>query len=315
MSHNSNSTRRAGLVIALLLVVSSAIAQHTASVGFYNVENFFDTIPSGTYNDSAYTPQGRNRWNTERYNNKLRNIARVIDHMSLDIVGLAEIENENVIRNLIATLTTDYNYVYRKTGGRDGRAIAMLYKGDRFIPEEIRQLRSPSSRKPLYIKGLLCGQRVDVVVCHQPSMLNRYEHRERAMLSLYAFADSLHRADSCAHLIIMGDFNAAPDDKVMLGTFRAPESGLFCPLENLAAQGFGSYAYNNKWMLYDNIYVSTRLRKGNVRYGKSGIFIQSYLVTDDKTRRCGYPMRTFNGKKYANGFSDHLPVFIFLRIN
>ena len=94
-------------------------------------------------------------------------------------------------RDLLAALTTDYNYIFRKTGGRDGRAIAMLYKGDRFVPEMTRQLRSSSSRKPLYTKGLICGQRVDLVVCHQPSLLNRYEHRSRTMQSLYSFADSL----------------------------------------------------------------------------------------------------------------------------
>ena len=82
------------IFVILLLLAASATAQTTTSIGFYNVENLFDTISSGTYNDSAYTPAGRNRWNTERYNNKLRNIARVLDHMSLDVVGLAEVENE-----------------------------------------------------------------------------------------------------------------------------------------------------------------------------------------------------------------------------
>ena len=86
---------------------------------------------------------------------------------------------------------------------------------------------------------------------------------------------------------------------------------MFCPLEHFVKQGVGSYAYNNKWMLYDNIYVSGRLRK---RYVKSGIFIKPYMLTDDNSRRRGYPLRTFNGKKYANGFSDHLPVFMFLKI-
>lgn len=314
MSRKSNFTLRAVLITASFLLTLVSAAQRTASVGFYNVENLFDTIPSGTYNDSAYTPGGRNRWNTERYNNKLRNIARVLDDMSLDVAGLAEVENETTLRDLLQTLSTDYNYIYRKTGGRDGRAIAMLYKGDRFVPDETRQLRSSSSRKPLYIRGMLCGRRVDLVVCHQPSLLNRYEHRERTMRSLYAFADSLCRADTCARLVIMGDFNAAPGDKVMLGTFCAPGSALFCPLENLAAQGAGSYAYNNKWALYDNIYVSARLRTGNVKYEKSGIFIRPYLLTGGNTRRRGYPLRTFNGKKYMNGFSDHLPVYLFLKI-
>ena len=293
-------------------------AQRTASVGFYNVENLFDTIPSLFYDDADYTPAGKNQWNSLKYNNKIDNVARVLDDMALDVVGLCEVENEGVAYDLVLRMKTDYNYIHRIAGRSRGRDIVLLYKGDRFVPHEVRTVDSRTSRTFLYVKGELCGERVDIVVVHLPSMLNRYAYRERAVSRLYEFTDSLHRADADAHLIVMGDFNAAPGDRVMRHAFTTPDpdcrESLFCPLETLASDGAGTYAHNNRWLLYDNIFLGERLIDGPVRYRKCGVFIQPYLLHDDRTKRKGYPLRTFTGKKYTNGFSDHLPVYVVLQI-
>lgn len=55
-------------ILFLLLAASglSAAGQQKVSVGFYNTENLFDTIPSTFYDDKDFTPSGRNRWNSER---------------------------------------------------------------------------------------------------------------------------------------------------------------------------------------------------------------------------------------------------------
>lgn len=295
------------LLLAAALPVS---AQHTATVGFWNTENMFDTIPSAEYSDDRdYTPAAKQSWNSERYANKQRNIARILDEMSLDVVGLAEVENEGVVRDLIMTLDTDYNYIHRTAGKKPrGRDIVLLYKGDRFIPHEVRTVDSRTSRSFLYVRGALRGRRVDIVMCHLPSMLNRTAYRERAAAHLFRFADSLHAADPEAHIMIMGDFNATPRDKVIRHT--ACDS-LFCPLESAAAEGKGSYGYNNRWLLYDNIYLSLRLVE---EFSRADIYIKPHLLYDDpKLKRHGYPRRTFTNGRYTDGFSDHLPVFSVFR--
>ena len=38
-----------------------------ASIGFYNLENLFDTIDSPTTNDVDFLPNGRLMWNTAKY--------------------------------------------------------------------------------------------------------------------------------------------------------------------------------------------------------------------------------------------------------
>lgn len=302
--------------IAFFFLATAVYGQRTLSVGFWNTENFFDTIPSLFYDDKDYTPAGGKAWNTQRYNNKLTNVARVLDQMALDVVGLCEVENEGVVRSLALRLGTDYNYIHRIAGNSRGRDIALLYKGDKFVPHEVRTVDSRTSRTFLYVRGELCGERIDLVVVHLPSMLNKYAYRERAVRRLRQFADSLHRADADSRMIIMGDFNAAPGDRVMRQAFITKDPGgdeaLFCPLATLAADGPGTYAYDNRWLLYDNIFVSGRLFDGALRYRGCGIFIRPYMLQQDKTKRNGYPLRTFVGKKYTNGFSDHLPVYILL---
>lgn len=311
-------------VIVFCCFCGCAGAQTTVSIAFYNTENLYDTIPSVLYDDAAYTPGGKYGWGTERYRSKLRNITRVIDRMDADVVGLCEVENETVTRDLVATLGTDYNYIHRCVGKWDGRELALLYKGDRFVPEQVRRLESPSSRDFLYVRGLLCGERIDLIVCHLPSLLNKYPTRERTMRALYYFVDSLHVADAEARLVVMGDFNAAPGDRILTEAFSAPEGCaplLHCPFAELAATGAGSYAYKYSWMFFDKMHVSTRLMadadgaNSPVRYSRCGVFIQPWMLTDDKTKRRGFPLRTFTGTRYTNGFSDHLPVYIYLEVD
>lgn len=305
------------IVVNILIIYLSAAAacgQRTATVGFWNTENFFDTIPSLFYDDRDYTPAGKQKWGGERYANKLRNVARVLDDMSLDVVGLCEVENEGVVYELALKLKTDYNYIHRVAGRSRGRDIALLYKGDKFVPHEVRTVNSRTSRTFLYVKGELCGNRVDLIVVHMPSMLNRHEYRKRAADRLFAFADSLHRADADSRIIIMGDFNAEPHDKLLRPSDAQSAIALFCPFEALADEGQGTCAYSGRWLLYDNIFLSERLLDGKPRYAGCAIFIREYMLDRSKTKRRGFPLRTFTGKKYTDGFSDHLPVFIKLII-
>lgn len=305
---------RRAIAFVFLFASVGAHAQRTVSVGFWNVENMFDTVPSLFYDDRDYTPEGKQGWNSERYTNKVTNIARVLDDMELDVVGLCEVENEGVVYDLVLKMGTDYNYIHRIAGRSRGRDIALLYKGDRFVPHEVRTVDSRTSRTFLYVRGNLCGERVDLVVVHLPSMLNKYAYRERAVGRLYQFADSLHRADPDSRIVVMGDFNATPGDRVMRRAFTTDDpacrEALFCPLETLAGDGRGSYAHSNRWLLYDNIFLSERLLDSPVRYSDCGVFIKQYMLHRDRTKRNGYPLRTFTGKKYTNGFSDHLPVYI-----
>ncbi len=311
----------------MLLGARSAAAQPAnpkaifATVGAYNVENLYDTIPSLFYDDSDYTPSGRLGWGTQRYRTKLSNLARVIDDMNLDVLALAEVESEQALRDLVETLDTDYNYIHLTGGDRRGIDLALLYKGDKFVPSRSGLVNSASTREFLHVKGELCGHAVDIVVCHLPSRINTDRYRIGALRAMRSLADSLHRNNPAARLILLGDFNSVPSDKEMkniMGTGRRafdPAQRLFSPFVSLAAKGQGTYCYNNRWQMLDNIFLSVNLiGGGHIAYESSGIFIRRYMIASDIKSRNSYPRRTFTSGRYTAGYSDHLPLYVTLRI-
>lgn len=309
------------LVFCLLanLFCEKAAGQENRIVtaGFWNVENFYDTIPSLFYDDSAYTPDGRLAWNTVKYLNKIGRIGTVLDSLSLDIVALAEVENKTVVTDLLTGLDTPYNYIHPTGSDSRGLDLVLLFKGDKFFPEQSRLIRSGTSREFLYVRGEILGLRLDIVVCHLPSRLNRYTYRERATRALARFCDSLQRHDPETRLIVMGDFNCSPGEKPLKryfpSEFPAPEGmpQLYSPFGEQARKGYGTYAYRGKWSMSDNIFLSAGFYTGaGFTYFSCGIYIRPYLLDYSDNRRKGFPLRTFTSGRYRNGYSDHLPVYV-----
>ena len=77
-------------------------------IGFYNLENLFDTYHDEGKNDYEYLPDGANEWTEAKYAKKLQNMAHVIDEMHKDngawhaVLGVSEIENRHVLEDLVA---------------------------------------------------------------------------------------------------------------------------------------------------------------------------------------------------------------------
>lgn len=312
------------LLLAVLLsapVTLSAQYRHV-SVGFYNVENLFDTVPSPFYDDREYTPEGRNGWNTERYRKKLTHIARVIEDAGFDVAALAEVENEEAVRDLVSTLSDDYSYIHRTSSDTRGIDIALLYKGDKFFPGLVELIRSGTTREFLFVKGELIGVETGFLVCHLPSKFNGLKYREAAAERLAVVADSLVSTTGCARLIVMGDFNGELCEGPMRKAFGKSNDGyhyegkFYDALYESSLRGYGTYCWDGSWLIYDNILVSRQLAEGDgMRLAKGGIFLREYMLTRDESagtterRRRGYPLRTFTGGRYLGGYSDHLPVF------
>lgn len=323
---NLHTKRYAKALLLLLLLwagIGTATSQQRTSVGFYNVENLFDTIPSPFYDDREFTPEGRNGWNTERYRHKLSNIASVIDDAGFDVIGLAEVENETSLRDLVLTLTDDYNYIHRTSSDSRGIDIALIYKGDKFYPETVCLIRSGTTREFLHVRGRLLGEEVNLVVCHMPSKFNQRSYRAKALQRLAAVADSLTTNDSTAKLVVMGDFNSEPHEREFRTAFGDNREGfcaggrLYEALDRFVRNGFGSYCWDGKWMLYDQILISASFLSGNgLQFESSGVLVREYLLSTTDAgvatnhKRQGYPLRTHSAGRYLGGYSDHLPVFV-----
>lgn len=77
-------------------------------LAFYNLENLFDTIHDPLKNDYDFLPGGSYRWNTLKYNSKLKNMSRVLSELCMDrtkagaaIIGVSEVENRTVLEDLL----------------------------------------------------------------------------------------------------------------------------------------------------------------------------------------------------------------------
>ena len=100
------------LVIPLLMLcMTTACAGEKKyslyGIGFYNLENLFDTCHDEGKNDYQYLPDGQNRWNGLKYSHKLRNMARVLAEMGTDrtpqgcaAIGVSEVENARCLADL-----------------------------------------------------------------------------------------------------------------------------------------------------------------------------------------------------------------------
>lgn len=306
------------LSAVLLAAVCHTLYSQRVCIAFYNVENLYDTLPALFYDDSEYTPQGARRWGAERYGTKIRNIASVVDDMAADIVGLAEVESETALRELVMALETDYNYIHMTSGDRRGMDAALLYKGDKFFPDNTRLAGSGGGREFLCVSGELLGERIELVVCHMASNLNSYDFRAGKMTALRRLLESMLENDPAANIIVMGDMNAMPGERVVkntLGRMDSPYDFMYNPFWGQYMAGKGTYWYRGKWYMYDWMLVGSSLARGSgIRAEDGGIFVKEYMTEAYGTAhlQARKPSRTFYGREYVGGYSDHLPVYLYI---
>lgn len=325
------------LIILLFWSCSSKLQfpKEGLTLGFYNLENLFDTIDDPKTDDKDWLPEGKSKWDSERYNHKMNQMAKVIASMDTlsfpHILGLSEVENATVLDDLISNpQLKKANYSSIHFEGKDPRGIevAMIYRSKFFKPVLKKELKvrmketSAEMRYVLYVKGVTAlDDTLHIFVNHWTSRFGGREQTNKKRLkygqTLKSISDSLFRADSNANIIICGDLNDNPTDKSILEGLQTlvPSDKIEdLKLYNLSAipftQGKGSLYYDG-WEFYDQIIVSSNLLKKNADNLKtSDIQIVKHPWMLFKYKKEFRPNRTISGNKYFGGYSDHLPVMI-----
>lgn len=262
------------------------------AVAFYNLENLFDTINQPNTNDEEFTPSGSYRWGGLKYRNKLNNLAYAISNFATDnsspfklkngpaVIGVSEIENEQVLEDLIHTgelSKRNYGIVHYDSPDFRGIDVGLIYDKDQFTLESSRsaRLHTPQfpdlrTRDQLVVSGILAGERVHFIVNHWPSRLGGEKQsspkREAAAALTKHLADSLLAADPDSKVIIMGDLNDDPSNrscKTVLGAKKKQQEvqagGYFNTMWEMFDKGIGTLAYNGSWNLFDQIIISGNL--------------------------------------------------------
>lgn len=346
------------LFAACLLPVLNAVAarpEKSHVIGFYNVENLFDTVHDEGKNDAQYLPDGQYGWNQEKYSCKLHNIATVIKAIADEnggrfhtVLGLAEVENDNVLRDLVAQeeiAEANYSFVHFESPDARGIDVALLYRPDQFkvleskaIPytfesEDITFEMSPEAMKDfvtrdiLMVRGKLSGEMFAFFVCHFPSRLGGKGNdlRCRAAEIVYAASRDLEREYPGIKIVVMGDMNDNPTDDSMTVYLhgretpeQVAEGDFLSPFVRMLADGYGTLSYQGEWNIYDIILVNSNLvnpsRRGlrirETPAGYYGYVFKKPFMEQQEGKFKGTPFRTFSYGQFINGYSDHYPTYI-----
>ncbi len=311
-------------------------------VGFYNLENLFDTTDDSLKNDEEFLPDGSKAWTDIRFREKLENMAEVISGIGTEIspegvtiLGISEIENRYVLEQLVKTdALKDRNYKIVHFDSPDYRGIdnGLIYQ-DKFFKVisskayrlDIPEIDNFATRDQILVTGILDNDTIHIIVNHWPSRRGgekRSQPRriEAAKLSKH-ITDSIFSVQPNANIIIMGDLNDNPSDKSIKKYLQVKgkkeelsNNDLYNPYETLFKKGFGTNAYRDVWSLFDQIIVSSSLVGDNyssLKMIKPSIYKKNFLLQQDG-RYKGYPFRSFGGGVYMGGYSDHFPVYLFL---
>ena len=308
----------------------------TYTVAFYNTENLFDYINDPLTNDVGFLESSAKNWNQQRYENKIYKIGLAISKIGFDdlqkpptLIGLAEVENDRILIDLIqSTYLEAYNYGFLHYNSPDERGIdvALLYDKDNFTVENSEAISvdiqselglRDYTRDILKVTGFLNDEKIYVLVNHWPS---RHEGSDEtgykrmvAAQKVVELIDEIRVNDKDAKIIIMGDFNDNPKNNSM--RYLKDEGALYNPMEQLMAYTRGSVNHNSKWMLFDQILMTANFLESDqkgLKFIEADIF-DDKLLTQNYGKYKGQPLRTYAGKRYTGGFSDHFPVFIQLK--
>jgi predicted extracellular nuclease len=314
------------LVFASLFLSTVAFSQ-TRTVGFYNVENLFDTINDPNINDEDFLPSVEKNWNQARYNEKIAHINAVLDLMGNPLaVGFCEIENAAVMRDVIRhnpNRVVQYGLVHFDSPDLRGIDVALMYDSlkMKFISAGKLRFDLVVSEENKYTRDIIWSKFVSkkdtlfFMVNHWPSRrggeTKSEPNRLEAAKNARKFIDSIQTVNAKTKIIFMGDLNDYPTNK-------APQliAEKLTPMITKSSGEFaGTYSYKGEWDVLDHIFVSPTLfakKKFAVVPNSGKIYSDSFLIDTFKGNKV--PFRTYAGKKFLGGYSDHLPVSIEIKL-
>ena len=312
------------------------------TVAFYNVENLFDPLDAAHTLDKDFTPKGKKKWVPYRYNIKITKLGNAISKIGQTetqtlpaLVGLAEVENKTVLHDLCsseALKEAQYKYIHFDSPDDRGIDVALLYDPAHFKPLQEKAIPIPqntpkatpqnksenrceNTRDVLYVAGLLDGEKIHMYVNHWPSKRNGQEVAKRKKIqiaqTIQKDIDTLQEVQP--KVIVLGDFNDNPTDESIQNHLAI--GGLKNTMLPLFHAGEGASKFYGQWMLFDQILLSESFfssQQNGLKFHESKIFNPSFL-TNPRGRHKGEPFRTYSGRYYQGGCSDHFPVYTVLK--
>jgi len=115
------------------------------TVAFYNLENLFDTKDDPNILDEDFLPDSEKGWTKKRYQKKINHLGTTISNIGFSksrkaptLVGVAEVENKKVLKDLIETKhlkNKGYGIILKLQTPRALPLWWIAKKGTEIIPE------------------------------------------------------------------------------------------------------------------------------------------------------------------------------------
>ena len=320
------------LVLSALICITPIFAGDTLTVGFWNVENVFDLEDDPYKNDNEFAIGGKKRINKGIYNLKMNNIASVISKIGADVLGLCEIENEAVLKDLDSRVPSfEYQIVHYESADFRGIDVALFYNPEKLWLVDSRKIKVllPSgkpTRDILHATLKFEEQILHVFVNHWPSKYGGVEKtipfRAAAARTLRKEVERLLEYNPNAEIVIMGDLNDEPIDPSIVEHLGANmdktkvngrDTILWNVMEPYHRNKEGStYKYGGKDMVYDHLIISSGLwDEKNLTFvnGSERVF-DGPEYRQHVGKYDGSPFRFWAGNKLLGGYSDHMPIYL-----
>ncbi len=317
-------------------------------VAWWNVENLFDHERARRPRALASALKNELKgWTKAIRDRKLDQLAAIISLMfegrGPDLLGVAEVENEAVMKFLARQLTIQgrrYRVLTHPSKDARGIDVSFLFDANTLTPSNAQHqvvVKRTATRDLFWATFTVRatpsrrGRRSQFVAManHWPARTAGLYTSEPFRLltgetASYVLADLLEK-DKNFPILLMGDFNDEPFNRSMreylLGTrdrsrlsrARAPRVlNLMWPL--MAGRPAGTYRYGSEWNMLDQFLVTKGFLRPNSRVrlvaNTVGIFHPSPLQgKGGAPRRFGRPSKKLD----RNGYSDHFPITVTVR--
>ncbi|MXV37311.1 endonuclease [Flavobacteriaceae bacterium Ap0902] len=318
--------------------------QRFQTIAFYNCENLFDPFNDPAKLDREFTPSGYRKWTLERYENKINKLAMTISKIGEEetnhlpaLIGLSEVENGSVLKDLINTpylKEVNYDFVHYDSYDERGIDVALLYNQDLFHVIHSEPIHPPMldhgsgrdlTRDVLYVKGELLNKEIHLFVLHLPSQRDEKFNdlkRDAITTKLREKINHIFQDETEPAIMVMGDFNASPDSKSLKRNLLTQKNrwfdsktNLYNPMELFGMQNKFTNMHGKHKLLFDQMLFSYKFLKVENKPSlyKAEVFNPHFLQEWSRKRK-GQPFRTYAGRKYLGGYSDHFPIYSILKL-
>lgn len=315
-------------------------------VAFWNLENLFDIEESEDRPDYLKKQLRKELagWSLDVLKKKVSQLGAIIKQLNEgrgpDILGVCEIENENVMRVLIdalGDLGRTYAVAHADTQDKRGIDVAFLFDADKYTSHEqfSHSIQKRTATRDIFQVNLktVAGNTLVVVGNHWPSRSGgQYQSEPFRMMAgetlAYFHERILEELGKDVAVIAMGDFNDEPYDRAVREYAQSIREGrailnatsidyFYNLMWGELGQRAATYYFGNQPNLLDQFWVSRSFLEaaGKFAVGESSVRIcnlPELIATGDYPRPRKFGRPSSPSSFDPDGYSDHFPIAVVL---